>query len=285
MKSEYRIITVSAIVAMVFWVADAVIDYSQHYDVAFVDALFLDKRELTFRLLASACFIAYGIFTARAFSKQRRAEEELRKTQNHLQTIIETEPECVKLLSRDGRLLQMNRAGLEMIQAGSFDDVRGKSVYGLITPEYRQAFAALTERVFSGESGMMEFEAIGLKGERVRLETHAVPLRNTNGDIYASLGITRNVTKRWLAEREQEKLISKLQDALASVKTLKGLLPVCAWCKKVRDDRGYWDKLENYIRQHSDADFTHGICPECLKKEDPEAYENWRAENSGGNSA
>ncbi len=283
MKSEHSIIIVSVIIALTFWIADAIVDYSEHYGEPFVYVLLFNRKEVTFRLLASACFIAYGIFTARAFSKQRRAEEELRKSQNHLQTIIETEPECVKLLSRDGSLLHMNRAGLAMIEADSFDDVKSQSVYALIAPEYREEFRSLTERNFSGESGIMEFEMIGLKGGRLRLETHAVPLRNTNGDIYASLGITRNVTERRLAEKEREKLISKLQDALANVKTLKGLLPVCAWCKKVRDDRGYWDKLENYIRQRSDADFTHGICPECLKKEDPGAYNRWMEDKNDEN--
>ena len=69
-----------------------------------------------------------------------------------------------------------------------------------------------------------------------------------------------------------------LQDALVKIKTLKGLLPMCAWCKKVRDDGGYWKKVETYIQEHSDASFTHGICPECLKETDPEAYEDFSEE-------
>ncbi len=73
-------------------------------------------------------------------------------------------------------------------------------------------------------------------------------------------------------EKEQEKLISKLQEALAEIKTLKGLIPICAFCKKIRDDEGYWNQLEAYICKHTDASFTHGICPECA--------EAWRAEMS-----
>ncbi len=71
----------------------------------------------------------------------------------------------------------------------------------------------------------------------------------------------------------REKLILELQEALANIKTLKGLLPMCAWCKKIRDDQGYWNKVESYIRDHSDVSFTHGICPDCLKIESPETYE------------
>lgn len=65
---------------------------------------------------------------------------------------------------------------------------------------------------------------------------------------------------------QRQQLISQLQDALARVKRLSGLLPICAWCKKIRDDQGYWNHVEAYIAEHTDADFTHGICPDCAKK-------------------
>lgn len=70
----------------------------------------------------------------------------------------------------------------------------------------------------------------------------------------------------------QEKLIKELQEALANIRTLKGLIPICASCKKVRDDKGYWQQVEVYIRDHSEAEFTHGLCPDCLRKLHPEAY-------------
>jgi len=67
-------------------------------------------------------------------------------------------------------------------------------------------------------------------------------------------------------EKEQQKLILQLQDALAEIKTLKGFIPICAWCKRIRDDEGYWDQLEAYISKHTDAVFSHGLCPECAEK-------------------
>jgi hypothetical protein len=63
-----------------------------------------------------------------------------------------------------------------------------------------------------------------------------------------------------------KRLISKLQDALDRIKTLNGLIPICSSCKKIRDDKGYWNKLEKYIQEHSNAEFSHGICPDCMKK-------------------
>jgi hypothetical protein len=65
---------------------------------------------------------------------------------------------------------------------------------------------------------------------------------------------------------ERKNLINELKDALAQVKTLSGLLPICSHCKKIRDDKGYWNQIESYIHKHSDAEFSHGICPECAKK-------------------
>ena len=67
-------------------------------------------------------------------------------------------------------------------------------------------------------------------------------------------------------ESERESLIKELQDALAKVKTLSGLIPICAWCKKIRSDQGYWQTVEEYIKEHSQAEFTHGMCPDCQKK-------------------
>ena len=67
-------------------------------------------------------------------------------------------------------------------------------------------------------------------------------------------------------EKEREKLIKDLQEALARVKQLSGMLPICSSCKKIRDDRGYWNQIEVYVRDHSEAEFTHGMCPECMKK-------------------
>jgi hypothetical protein len=75
-----------------------------------------------------------------------------------------------------------------------------------------------------------------------------------------------DITARKIAEREKESLIRDLQEALANVKTLSGLVPICAWCKKIRDDQGFWRQVEVFIQSHSDAVITHGVCPDCLRK-------------------
>jgi len=78
---------------------------------------------------------------------------------------------------------------------------------------------------------------------------------------------------------ERQRLLARLEKSLKEIKTLKGLLPMCAWCKNVRNDEGYWEKVETYIQEHTDASFTHGICPKCLKKVSPEMFEKIKKEN------
>ena len=85
--------------------------------------------------------------------------------------------------------------------------------------------------------------------------------------ISSSIGVA---LMRKQAEEEREGLIARLQKALSEVKTLSGLLPICSSCKRIRDDKGYWKQIESYIKDHSEAEFSHGICPECIKKLYPE---------------
>jgi PAS domain S-box-containing protein len=138
----------------------------------------------------------------RDITERKRAEEMLRESENFLQTVIETAPECVKLVASDGALLMMNSAGLAMIEADTFAKVKGKSIYPLISPEYLDSFIALHKSVLEGKAGNLEFEMTSLRGRRLFLETHAVPLKNKKNEIIALLGITRDITERKKMETE-----------------------------------------------------------------------------------
>jgi hypothetical protein len=75
-----------------------------------------------------------------------------------------------------------------------------------------------------------------------------------------------DITERVLIEKDRERLIDEFQGALAKVKKISGFLPICASCKRIRDDQGNWNQIESYIGEHSEIDFSHGICPECAQK-------------------
>ena len=158
-----------------------------------------------------------GILSRTDITERKRAEAALAKSERLLQTIIDTEPECVKLLDEDANLIMMNRAGLDMIEADSLDEVKGQCVCPLVTSAYRPAFMDLTKRVFRGESGTLLFEIVGLKGRHLWLETHAVPLRNERNEIVALLGVTRDITERKQAEekiRQSEEFIRSILDTV-----------------------------------------------------------------------
>jgi hypothetical protein len=89
------------------------------------------------------------------------------------------------------------------------------------------------------------------------------PVRNTAGEIIGASAIARDISQQKQAEFERQQLIQSLSEAVKHVRTLTGLLPICATCKRIRDDRGYWQQVETYLSQHSEITFTHGICPEC----------------------
>lgn len=92
-------------------------------------------------------------------------------------------------------------------------------------------------------------------------------------DMNHLLSVLNQVTKRRKAEEKTKKLIQQLQDALAKVKLLSGLIPICSSCKKIRNDKGFWEQVESYICAHSEADFTHSVCPDCAKRLYPDIYE------------
>jgi len=145
-----------------------------------------------------------------------------------------------------------------------------EGVVGTTAPEYFPLEATSTPftthlRALQGDPGSY----VAIFKERT-LRAYVEPMRNPVGVITGCIGIALDITEQKQLEEQRERLIEELRNALTHIKTLRGLLPICAACKKIRDDRGYWTQIEQYIRAHSEAEFTHGICPECVKKLYPE---------------
>ncbi len=136
----------------------------------------------------------------RDISQQKAAEDKLRSNELFQRTIIENEPECIKILGPNGDLRYMNPAGLKMIEVDDLELVKGKCVYPMILKEHREAFIDLTNRVFKGEQGTLQFLMMGVKGRKLWLETKAVPLFDNQGNVESLLGITQNITIRKHAE-------------------------------------------------------------------------------------
>ena len=160
--------------------------------------------------------------TLRDISERKQAEEALRDQKEFLNTILESEPECVKVMSADGKLLQMNQAGLAMLEVDSLEEAQNEGLLSYILPEYHDAFLALGGRVFQGESGVLTFPVKGARGTLRWLETHATPLRDAKGGVVALVAVTRDITER----REAEEQIHQLAyyDALTNLPNRRLLL-------------------------------------------------------------
>jgi PAS domain-containing protein len=122
-----------------------------------------------------------------------------------------------------------------------------------------------------GQSTGEETLTLGLPHDAdMTVEVSVTSLVNRSGKQTGRVLLVRDITGRRRAEKEREKLIADLQDALAHVKRLSGLLPICASCKKIRDDKGYWHQVESYMRDHAEVEFSHGLCPDCFAAMYPE---------------
>jgi PAS domain S-box-containing protein len=157
--------------------------------------------------------------------ERTRAAEALRESEERFRAIVETTPECVKLVAADGRLLHMNNSGLDMVEAACLEDVAGKSVYDLIAPEDREAFIDLNRRVCAGERASLKFDIIGINGARKHMETHATPFRHSDGSM-VQLAVTRDISAHHEAEQDRQRFISIIEnseDAIIS-KDLNGFI-------------------------------------------------------------
>ncbi len=133
--------------------------------------------------------------TQRDITLQKKAERALAASENHLRTIVQTDPECIKLLSKEGIILEMNPAGLEMIGADNADQVLGNNALNLVLPKYKDAFKKMLDDVFDGKKATLVFEIKGFKGKKLFMESHCVPLKNETNNIIALLAVTRDITE------------------------------------------------------------------------------------------
>ncbi len=207
----------------------------------------------------------------RDVTERKRMEIALREGAQLLQSVLEALPVGVWITDRDGKIIQGNPAGREIWGGARYVGVDHYHEYKCwwadngepISPEE----SALARAVLHGETSLNEeVEIEGFDGLRRIILNSALPVCDSEQQVLAAIGVNQDITARKKAEREREKLIAKLRESLANIRTLKGLLPICAWCKKIRDDQGYWNQLESYITSHFEVGITHGICPECAEK-------------------
>ena len=177
--------------------------------------------------------------------------------------------EAVVMLQDDERGIGMHVFASEewpIITGYSIEELLNMSMADLIHPRDREAAMERYNRRMRGEElpGLYESNIIRKDGTEVPVEVTYAFSRYHGKRV--NVGFIRDITERKQAEEKRIQLIQELQETLKEVRTLSGLLPICAWCKKLRDDEGYWKSVEQYIGERTKAEFTHGVCPECQSK-------------------
>ncbi len=215
-----------------------------------------------------------GIEVVRDITERKVVQERLQESEERFRRIFDDGPLGIIISDPNCRVLKVNRAFCEMLGC-SEEEVVGRSIGELAHPEDRENSDTLSALALKGEIPLfrMENRYVRKNGESFWVNLTATVIKNRRGKVIYVIGMIEDITSRKAAEQEREQLISRLKEALANIRTLKGLLPMCAWCKNIRDDEGYWRRVEDYIKKRTDASFTHGICPQCLKKLDPETYQ------------
>jgi PAS domain S-box-containing protein len=162
---------------------------------------------------------------SRDITERKQAHEALQRGRQYLRAVIENTPECIKLITPDGTLVDINAAGLAFLEADTPGQVLGRPFHQLIAPEYRDAYRALNERACRGEKGRLLFEMVGLKGTRRWMETHAAPLRNPFDGRLLQLGVSQDVTER---KRAQDAILVSEQRFRALVENSWDMLTLLA---------------------------------------------------------
>jgi len=186
--------------------------------------------------------------------------------QSRLAAIVESSHDAIISKTLSGIITTWNAAA-ERLFGYSAAEIIGSPMTRIFPPERYAEEAEILARLARGEM-VDHFETVRLTkdGRRLDVSVTVSPIKDSAGRIIGASKILRDITERKAREQERDKLIADLQQALTEIRTLHGLLPICAWCKKVRDDQGYWEDVATFFAKKEGLELTHSICPACAAK-------------------
>jgi PAS domain S-box-containing protein len=196
-------------------------------------------------------------------AERKRAEKTLLESEEKFRTFMETASDLMYMTDKDGNITFVNESMAKTLGYPG-EEMIGMNFTKIASKESIEKFNTKMEELIT--KGKLTFETKWLTKDRKELygENKIVGIFDKDGNFTETRGIFRDITERKSMEEERENLIVELKKAISNIKTLRGLLPICSSCKKIRDDKGYWHQVEVYMRDHSEAEFTHGFCPECF---------------------
>jgi len=195
--------------------------------------------------------------------ERRKTEEKLLQSKTTLENVLDsTSPICITNI--DFEIVQANKA-YYAIWPKSGADKSFKCFESRPGSLCDTDICPLKQIVQGKEEVTVDATKHNADGKKLEFIVTARAFRDREGKLLGIVENFQDITARKKLETEKEKLIEKLQASLEKVKLLSGFLPICASCKKIRDDKGYWSQIESYIRDHSEAEFSHSLCPDCMK--------------------
>lgn len=184
----------------------------------------------------------------------------------HLAAIIDSAEDAIVSKNLDG-IIQSWNPGAERIFGFTSSEIIGQPMLRLLATGNEDEESTILARLRAGDR-ICNFKTQRLHedGHLVQVSLTISPLRDGEGRIIGASTIARDITEEHVQIIAQNALIERLQKALAEINTLRGLLPICMHCKKIRDDQGFWLQMESYFHTHTNVEFSHGLCPECLDR-------------------
>ena len=204
-----------------------------------------------------------------AQSECKKAEAALRASEEKYKLLADNSADLIYKINVATEQCTYASPMVEGLLGYTVEEVFNLEIQAILTPEsYTKQKERLLKSLEGGQSDseMMELEVIHKDGHTLPVQINANFLFDENGNPVEILGVARDISKQTKLRQEREALIQSLQEALKEIKTLRGILPICSICSKVRDDKGYWEQVDVYIQKHSQADISHSICPGCTKE-------------------
>ncbi len=242
-------------------------------ELFFIQALYVKERVTITTLVITITGIILSLIITYLVIKQiitsikmaSESNKEYIKEQEFTQEALDTQLDTFFVFdSVTGKTKRWNKM-FENISGYTHDEVMDSHTLKTFFSESDQekASKAIVETL-KERSSTVELTLICKNGDKVPLE-YVSSLVETEGQTYI-MSVGRDITERKRIEKEREKIIKDLENALEQIKTLKGIIPICSYCKQIRNDEGFWQQVELYIHENADVKFTHGVCPECEAK-------------------
>ncbi len=260
-----RMVLIGVSLGLLSWLLESAIHSLVLKQGPYINQVFTtDLHELCMRTAIFLLLVAFGAYAQCAMDKRRETEDQVKLAYAELEQIFNTAADGMRVIDRDFNVLRVNDTFSEMSGVSRENSIGRKCYQVFQGPECHTPQCPLVQIMRGEEKVERRVDKERADGTKIPCILTAVPFKGLDGTL---LGVVENFKdiSSWIqAQEEKDALQRRLEEALT--KALSGFLPICASCKKIRDDQGKWVQIENYIKGHTEAVLSHSICPECMEK-------------------